>query len=232
MARVNAYVGQTRSYKLIEWLRTEGIGECCQPREFPPKRLPWMFDNGAFAAWKAHEPFDAAAWLYALRSIPDGVGQPPDFAVAPDIVAGGLDSLAMSTAWLEQLQLARIPAYLAVQDGMDHESVTRALKRGFAGVFVGGTLNWKLDTGYAWVALAHRLGLPCHIGRVGTAQRVEWAAEIGADSIDSCLPLWSAENMAKFVSALRRAHDRSQLTLFVRHDNPPECATDVLYGRD
>lgn len=48
----------------------------------------------------------------------------------------------------------------------------------------------------------HRRGLPCHVGRVGTARRIAWAKRIGADSIDSCLPLWSRENLDSFLRAL------------------------------
>jgi len=43
---------------------------------------------------------------------------------------------------------------------------------------------------------------PVHIGRVGTAKRVRWARRIGASSIDSALPLWSADKLRTFVAAL------------------------------
>lgn len=210
---MNAYVGQTRATKLIARLRREGFGECVQPHEFPPRRQPYMYDNGAFAAWKAGEQFDSAAWLSGLRGIAE-LGVPPDFAIAPDVVAGGRGSLDLSASWLEELQRSRIPAYLAVQDGMLEEDVAPVLRKGFSGVFVGGTLEWKLATGAAWVQFAHELGVPCHIGRVGTPGRVEWAAECGADSIDSCLPLWSTEQMDRFVRALRDSSRQSML--FVR----------------
>jgi hypothetical protein len=72
----------------------------------------------------------------------------------------------------------------------------------FAGVFVGGSLPWKIATGAAWVSFAYRNAKPCHVGRVGTARRVAWARRIGADSIDSSLPLWSADNLRVFVSAI------------------------------
>jgi hypothetical protein len=74
--------------------------------------------------------------------------------------------------------------------------------RAFDGIFVGGTLGWKLRTGDAWVRFAHARGLPVHVGRVGTARRVGWARRIGADSIDSCLPLWSRENLEAFAAAV------------------------------
>ena len=125
----------------------------------------------------------------------------PDFVVCPDRVAGGLDSLEFSRLWLERCESLRpgLRYYLAVQNGMTHDDVSTD---GFAGIFVGGDLPWKIATGESWVRFAHDRHLPCHIGRVGTAKRVYWARRIGADSIDSCLPLWSADNLRTFVQAL------------------------------
>lgn len=60
----------------------------------------------------------------------------------------------------------------------------------------------------AWTDLAHELGLLCHVGRVGGAKRVRWAREIGADSIDSSLPLWSRENLRVFLAALGEGGQR------------------------
>jgi len=91
------------------------------------------------------------------------------------------------------------------------KAAVEACLDGFAGVFVGGTLEWKLDTGAAWVQFAHKQGLPCHVGRVGTAKRVRWAIDIGADSIDSCLPLWSSENLGQFLGALDYGKRQSQI---------------------
>lgn len=85
---------------------------------------------------------------------------------------------------------------------MDWTVIDRALELGFSGIFVGGSLPWKLETGAQWVREAHARHLPCHIGRVGTAKRVRWAKASGADSIDSCLPLWSEENLIAFLRAL------------------------------
>jgi hypothetical protein len=139
--------------------------------------------------------FDAGAYVRSLDRV-DG----PDFAVVPDIVAGGMRSLDFSLGWVDRLR-GVAPLYLAVQDGMAAADVV-PVARHFAGLFVGGTLPWKIRTGGEWVTLAHRLGLPCHVGRVGTFRRVLWAKRIGADSIDSCLPLWSRANLATFRAAL------------------------------
>jgi hypothetical protein len=196
---VRVYVGQTRSRRLIAELSALGIGECTSRGEHPPRRIPWFADNGAFGDWKAGRSFDIAAFESDLPRIREA-GAPPDFIVCPDIVAGGLDSLAFSLAWLPRLRFAcpGLPVYLAVQDGMEEGDVPD----GFHGIFVGGSLPWKLATGARWVREAHRRGLPCHVGRVGNARRVAWAIRIGADSIDSSLPLWSQQKMRSFLAAL------------------------------
>jgi hypothetical protein len=72
----------------------------------------------------------------------------------------------------------------------------------FDGLFVGGTLPWKLATAAEWVRVGHAINLPVHIGRVGTGKRVRWAKRIGADSIDSALPLRSMANLRSFVVAV------------------------------
>jgi len=100
------------------------------------------------------------------------------------------------------------PLYLAVQDGMTTDDLLPFIPK-LAGLFVGGTLEWKVATGESWVAFAHAHGLLAHIGRCGATDRIGWAKRINADSIDSCVPLWSEENLARFVGAI----DHPQLDL-------------------
>jgi hypothetical protein len=203
---VEVYVGQTRSRKWIRWLTDLGFGEVVQPFDsWPPRRSPWVLDNGAFADWQAGRPFSDEAWLSALRRAAEAPS-PPAFGVCPDRVATGFESLAFSCLWLERCASALpVPWFLAVQDGMEADPVTvraAVLGYGFGGLFVGGSADWKWRTGGAWVRLAHDLGVRCHVGRVGTADQVAWARRVGADSIDSCTPLWAEANLRRFVRAL------------------------------
>lgn len=200
---MRAYVGQTRSRKLIADLASRGIGECFTrgTSYWPPRRTPWFYDNGAFSDWHAGRPFDAAAFESDLDRIREASGYQPDFIVCPDVVAGGRESLAFSLSWLPSLR-SRCPGqrlYLAVQNGLEPDDVPPAT---FQGVFVGGTRDWKLDNAQRWIAWAHARALPCHIGRIGTGQRVLWARLIGADSFDSSLPLWGANNLRIFYECL------------------------------
>lgn len=196
---MRVFVGQTRSRSLLKELTSYGFGEITQRHELPPRRLPWAFDNGAFGDWRAGRPFDADQYRAALVKA-QTISARPYFVAVPDRVAGGIDSLALSLEWRDECAIAG-PPYLVVQDGMCTDDVAPVINR-FDGLFVGGTLDWKIGTGPRWVRLAHRFGKLCHVGRVGTVRRVAWAKRIGVDSIDSCLPLWSRKKLEAFVAAV------------------------------
>lgn len=210
---MKAYVGQTRSSKLIAQLEQLGIGECTVRGELAPRRTSagWFYDNGAFGDFSAQRPFDAVQFTRDQWAITNG-GRgakrfpAPDFIVLPDRVGGGTVSLSISLEWKSDRSITwGAPLYLAVQDGMKLELVAAALDRegdGIGGIFVGGTLDWKLLTAELWVQFAHARGLRCHVGRVGTANRVKWAQGIGVDSIDSTQPLWSRGHLEAFAGAL------------------------------
>lgn len=200
------YVGQTKSRALIAELRALGIGEATQPDEYPPRRSPWFQDNGAFKLWRAGVPFDERRFMDVLTRmyLADATAHArPDFVVIPDKVAAGAESLAYSMTWVPRLRGCAPLAFVA-QDGMTEAEVGQALSSAseIAVLFVGGTLEWKLATSAGWVKLAHQLGRRCHIGRVGTKPRVQWARAIGADSVDSCTPLFSRDNMRRWLEGL------------------------------
>lgn len=199
---MRVYTGQTRSASLIERLTGFGWGEMTTTRDggaFPPRRRPWAYDNGAYSDWTHGRAFDAAAFERDVNAIQrDALA--PDFIVVPDIVAGGDKSLEFSCAWAPQL-VGIAPLYLAVQDGMTLEAVGAELEI-FDGIFVGGTLAWKVANALRFRTLAATFTKPCHVGRCGTPNRVRWAKAIKADSIDSCLPLWSEGHLTRFREAL------------------------------
>ena len=206
---MKVYVGQTRSRKLIAELSRLGFGEMTQPYEYPPRRLPWALDNGAFADHRKGRPVNVQRLLTVARKA--SAGQKPDFVVAPDVIAGGRESLRLSVRWRDPIAEMGLRVALVVQDGMTREDVGPHLEK-FDVLFVGGSLPWKIRTGASWATFARELGMACHVGRVGTRKRVMWSKRIGADSIDSCLPLWSRENLESFVNALGA---QKQLDLFI-----------------
>ena len=194
---------------MIAELESYGFGEMTVREEFPPRRLPWVFDNGAFKDWTAGVPFQTERYEVALDRLAVSESR-PDFIVVPDVVSAGLESLRFSESWVERLSWLGLPMYLVVQDGMSEHDVRAALDP-YAGIFVGGSLEWKLRTAPRWVEFAHLYGRRCHIGRMGTRERVRAARRWGADSIDSSLPLWARANLNRFLQGF---HDPLTLDMF------------------
>lgn len=204
---VNVYLGQTRAAGWIRKLEEFGFGEMCVRGELPPRRHPWAFDNGAFKDWKAGRAFDVDAYERDLAWLDLRQNVSPDFIVVPDIVAGGMNSLHFSNAWRPRLLRYKVPLYIPVQDGMPFDIVP-GLARAYDGLFVGGTVEWKLRTAETWIRRAHAHGMKCHVGQMGTENRARAAIRWGADSIDSALPLWADANLRRFLRGLRPAASR------------------------
>ena len=137
---------------------------------------PWAYalDNGAWSYHQRGQDFDADAFARAV----DRVGEAADFLVLPDVVAGGERSLELSMRWHAQLGDHPTPRYLVVQDGMG-EGLPLA---GLAGLFVGGTTEWKRSTMRGWARVAARHGLALHVGRVNSARLIREVLAIGAES--------------------------------------------------
>lgn len=201
---MRVFVGQTRAAELVATLRRAGIGECVTRGELPPRRPFWFYDNGAFGDWQAGRDFNVCQFMRDLRRIAHWPMPAPSFLVLPDQVAGGRASLRTSLDWLAVSEQAGAPLYLAVQDGMTPADLV-TLDRRIAGIFVGGSTRWKVETAPAWVRWAHGRGLPAHIGRVSTPERLHWARELGADSVDSSFPLWTRDRLAEFIGAATRS---------------------------
>ena len=224
-----AFTGQTRSRDWAGRLLDVRLGECCVRGELPPRRAPWFFDNGAYRDYLAGRAFDELGYERDIRRIrlwcdpafagvPGWGGRtlpPPLFIVLPDLVAKGMESLAFSESYLTGARAPLggfppgVPLYLAVQDGMSIASVgsflTHHRAAGVDGVFVGGTLPWKIRTGAQWVDVAQRLGMCCHLGRAMSMDRIRWAQRIGADSIDGNAPNFSVEGLDRAERSLAPA---------------------------
>ena len=128
----------------------------------------------------------------------------PDFVVLPDRVGAGLESLAFSMQWRERIDranLCSVPVYLASQDGQQTADIPWSE---IDGLFMGGTLEWKVSNARHWREAARCAGIPFHYARCGTRKRVAHALAIRADSIDSCLPLWSAQKCNAFLNTLKQ----------------------------
>jgi len=152
---------------------------------------PWGLDNGAYRDWAEGKPFDSDQFQRVIdKAIKVGV---PHLAVLPDIPGEGHASLELSMSWLDRVP-KHYPWYLAVQDGITPDDIDVSK---IDGIFLGGTNSYK-STAQEWCEFAHDNSLPFHYGRCGTQVKITHAYHIGADSLDSALPLWTKERWRTF----------------------------------
>tara|TARA_X000001382_G_scaffold110974_1_gene87717 strand:+ start:14 stop:670 length:657 start_codon:yes stop_codon:yes gene_type:complete len=184
---MKVYCGSTAG-KTLKYLWDNNYGLTLTPKSWRyqnnAKWRYWTLDNGAYSSYVNNENFDEQAFTEMIYKKLPKTKTKPDFIIVPDIVGGGLKSLEFSLTWIDKLKDLDYNWYLAVQDGMKCKDIEPILDK-FDGIFVGGTIKWKVRTGEEWVRLAHDHKLRCHIGRVGVFSRIVWAKRIGADSIDS-----------------------------------------------
>ena len=157
-------------------------------------------DNGAWSCYQRDVPFDAEAFLLAVRKL----GQGADFIVVPDMVGAGLTSLRMSLLWLPFLQGVGRRRLLAVQDGMTRKDI-EPLVSDTVGIFVGGTTEWKLATLGEWGAVKAATGCYLHVGRVNSRKRILLCGEAGADSFDGTSVTRFAVHLPRLNKAIREA---------------------------
>jgi hypothetical protein len=132
----------------------------------PPWYMPYALDNGAFTG------FDEKAFTVLLNRARLLKAKPLWVAV-PDVVADAEATLRLWHEWWQRVPFKR--AFVA-QDG--HEAVD--VPKQADAVFVGGSTDWKLSCAHKFKGASPWL----HIGRVNTASRLQWAVDIGADSVD------------------------------------------------
>lgn len=184
--------------------------------------LPYALDNGAWSAFQQQRPWDSQRFQRLLRQR----GGDAEWVVVPDIVAGGMRSLALSLAWLPRILDAAPYALLAVQDGMQPPDVAPYLGSR-VGIFVGGSTTWKLTTLPHWCGLGAQMSCRVHIGRVNSLRRLRACQLAGATSFDGTSVTRYAKNLP------RLDHLRRQGMLLTM---PPERSVDadaaVLDGRD
>lgn len=143
--------------------------------------LAVMLDNGAYPAYRDGLELSFVdqldGLLASLELFPDAA-----WLVAPDVVAEPRRSWARTTqslATLEPFGLSRV--LVPFQNGMSLDHVAGlALELG-SGVFVGGTLDWKLQA----AARLEARGLYVHVGRVASDAQLAACARHGVSSIDS-----------------------------------------------
>jgi len=197
--RLQFYATWTGTLRNLQAMNAAGIRLLTGPDQLgrrgdPP--LPYAIDNGAWGSFTAGRAFDGDLFRKALSRWSHGA----DWAVLPDIVAGGSSSLDLSLSWMDEVLDAVPLALLAVQDGMRVSDIGPLLSEK-VGIFVGGSTEWKWQTMEAWAALARDKGAVCHVGRVNTARRIRQCINAGATSCDGTSPSRFAVNSPKLDKA-------------------------------
>jgi hypothetical protein len=162
----------------------------------------YVLDNGAWADFQAGRTFNEDAFEQLI----DRLGAQADWIVLPDIVAGGLASLAQSTRWLNRCLSICPLVLIAVQDGMREADLAPVVGRS-VGIFLGGSTEWKLANMLRWGAFCAERNIHYHVARVNTERRIWLAAASGADSIDGS----SAARYAVTLPLLDRAMGQADL---------------------
>ena len=161
--------------------------------------MKYALDNGAWHAHTHDVAWDEAGFVKIL----DRMGAGADWAVLPDIVGGGLESLERSLSWVGRV-LDRVPlGLLAVQDGMDADLVRPHLSEK-VGIFLGGSTEFKVGTMIAWGQLAREVGCWFHVGRVNSASRILACRNAGAHSFDGSSPTRFAKTLPLLDGARRQ----------------------------
>ncbi len=158
-------------------------------------------DNGAWADHQAGRAFDEDAyerfldWLQSLSVV-------PDWLVLPDIVAGGLDSLALSLRYINRCRSIAPLVLIAVQDGMTTDDLV-PLVGAEVGIFLGGSTMWKLQKMAEWGEFCAARGVHYHVARVNSLRRTYQAISAGANSIDGSSGSRYAVTIPKLAYAAR-----------------------------
>ena len=179
---VKIYLGFTGNKTVATFMRKYDCGWLFTPNNYSKNfRESFIIDNGVYSAWKNNIAWDEKRFYEFLREF---IPYKPDFTVIPDIVAGGYDSLKFS---LKHIDGIPHPRYLAVQDGMQSDPIRKIINK-IDGIFVGGTVKWKMRTVGMWADTAHLHGIKCHVGRIGTFQGYALCDAWGVDSVDGTNP--------------------------------------------
>jgi len=176
---LQSYAAHTGTRRNLAALHAAGWALLLSPGKPCDRRFKYALDNGAYGAWQQGKDFDVKAFERHVAMHGHGA----EFIVAPDIVAGGVESLMFTREWLPRLDGVGRRRLIAVQDGMTEDDVRPYLSY-TVGIFIGGTTEWKINTMHAWGRLAHETGAYLHVGRVNTARRIRMCHSAGADSID------------------------------------------------
>jgi len=146
------------------------IGWLLNPKQWqvPPFYVKYAIDNGCFKEWNEER------FYYMLRRAT--LVHKPLWVVVPDVVADAENTLKRWHEHKDKVSAFGYNLAFACQDGHEPQDVPKETHC----CFIGGSTEWKIKNAEKFKGVAKLL----HIGRVNTINRLTWAEQIGADSVD------------------------------------------------
>ncbi len=170
-----------------------------QAGNLPPHNMPWAADNAAYSNW------DQGKFLNMLDKLSGCLYNPPVWVAAPDVVGDAIATAKKFMIWQPIIKMHGLPVALVLQNGQ--ESIGWAThERNFDAIFIGGDDEFKLG-GYVryCVKKAKAKGKWVHMGRVNSLRRIDYAREIGCDSVDgTACSMYPEAHIPKFLRHLER----------------------------
>lgn len=139
------------------------------------KWMPYVLDNGAFAAWRDKKPWDAEAWRGLLQHAKI-TGLKPLWAAVPDVVADREATIANWSVYSPEIKRLGWNTAFCVQDGMTPDDVPNDADV----VFVGGSDAFKFPSLRMWTTHFPRV----HCARVNAPEMIEACERLGCESVD------------------------------------------------
>ena len=164
----------------------------------------FALDNGAWSCFQKGIPFQEQLFIECLEEY----GERADWIVVPDCVGNKARTLEMLRSWAPRLEKYR--QLIAVQDGMSALDIACYLEGG-AGIFVGGSTDWKLEKLAYWGDVARSYGVMLHCGRVNTMKRIKLCIDNGYTSFDGSGVSRFASHARKISSYLNQLDNQLQL---------------------
>lgn len=188
----------TKSMVTLRKYPNRNVGILFQPRwtsrlrETPRHGFLWAADNDAYSNF--HEDrytkmLDKCQGVHGCL-----------FVTCPDVVGDADTTFKLYLKWARELLGRDLPLGYVGQDGATPDKVPW---NGMSALFIGGTTDWKLGPeARELVETAKEKGKWVHMGRVNSIKRLEYAKEIGCDSIDgSSLSMYTDRWLAMFAEA-------------------------------
>ena len=137
--------------------------------------MPFAADNAAYSNW------DEGKFFKLLDRLQ---GKSPLWVAAPDVVGNAKETDELFAKWWPEIkQKRKLPIALVLQNGQENIGFPAHWR--YDAIFIGGDDAFKLGQYARWSVDSHRkMGKWVHMGRVNSWKRLQYALEIGCDSID------------------------------------------------